>query len=147
MGSPVDVCSVPAVVPDETAFAHWAVSAYGSCGSRWIGRTADSVPLASASTSWPAFTFTVFLPLTLTVPSKTLIRFVLLARTSSSNWVPRTSALTECPPTLKLAPLARCCTLISVRPTFWTTSAVCSWPFFWSCTLVICTVVSGDMRT
>ena len=112
-----------------------------------MGRTADSVPLASAEISWPALTEVVVLPVTPTVPSKTLIRFELSLLTSSSNCVPRTWALTECPPILKFAPLTRCCTLTNVRPIFCATSADCRLPFFCSCTVVIWTVVSGDIRT
>ncbi len=103
--------------------------------------------MASASISCPALTLLVCLPVTVTVPSKTLIRFVLFGLTRTSNCVPRTWALTEWPPTLKVAPLARCWTLTSVRPAFCSTSAVCSWPFFCSWTVLICTVVPGDMRT
>src|SRR2546430_4174805 len=140
--TPVDVCSGPAVVPLETARPHCGVGASGSCASRWIGRTGDSLPLASAEISCPALTEAVVLPVTPTVPSKTLIRFELSWRTSISNCVPRTEALTEWPPTLKVAPLTRCCTLTKVRPTFCATSADCRLPFFCSWTVVIWTVVS-----
>src|SRR6266567_3951363 len=98
MVSPVEVCAVPALVPDETASAHWAANGYGSCGSAPIFLGADSLPLASASTSCPALSVIVVAPATFPEPSKTLIRLVPLARTSTPNCVPRTSALTEWPP-------------------------------------------------
>src|SRR5437764_369465 len=58
-----------------------------------MGLTADSVPLAAASISWPVLTLTVLPPPdTPTVPAKTLMRLELLARTRRSNWVPLTAA-------------------------------------------------------
>lgn len=89
----------------------------------------------------------VVVPLTFTVPSNTLIRLVSSARTNTSTWVPRTEALTEWPPTWKLAPATRCCTLVKVRPTRCTRLADCRFPSCDSCAAVTVTVVSGDMRT
>ena len=67
-----------------------------------------TLPLASTSISWPAVSVAVVVPFTVTVPTKTQILLVPSGRTSTSNSVPRTSALTEWPPTLKLAPEMRC---------------------------------------
>ena len=112
-----------------------------------MGLTAESTPLALTSTSWPALTVCFVVPLTLTEPTNTLKRFVLFCLTSTSNWVPRTSALTEWPSILNVEPLARCWTLTSVRPAFCATSTASRLPAFCSWTLVIWTSVLGDIRT
>src|ERR1700674_4647667 len=143
MLSPLETCTVPAVVPLDTAFAHCDISSKGSCGSRWIVRTAETLPFASTSTSWLVLTSTDVWALTWTVPSKTLIRLVWFCRTRTSYCVPRTVALTECPSTLNEAPVARCATLMNVRPTFCVTSADCRFPFFCSSTPEIFTSVLG----
>jgi len=81
--SPIDDCIVPGVLPLDAAVEHCPVRGYGSRGSAWIDRWFESRPFASASICWPAVSCTVVAPLTVTVPSNTLIRFVALARTST----------------------------------------------------------------
>src|ERR1700730_830537 len=144
---PVAVCEVPELLaPPDVDAAHCASSGNGSWVSNWFDRWLVTLPLASTSISWPAVSVAVVVPLTVTVPMKTQILLVPLGRTSTSNSVPRTSALTEWPPTLNVAPAMRCCTLLSVRPTFCVTDADCNVPSLLNCAAVTVTVVLDASR-
>src|SRR5579864_2078261 len=148
MLSPVESWVVPSLLPPpEISAAHSAISGNGSCKSNWFDRRLESVPLASASISWPAWSVAVVLPFTVTVPTKTQMRLVPSARTRTSNCVPRTAAFTEWPATVNDAPELRCCTLVKVRPTFSSTETDCTFPCLCSCTPVTWTVVAGASRT
>ena len=109
-------------------------------------RLGASLPLGSASTCSPALSVTVVWPLTLTVPSKTLIWLLLSGRTRTSNSVPLTSALTEWPPTWNDEPPARCWTSLRVRPIFCWMVADFRLPALFSCADWIVIVVSGETR-
>ena len=89
----------------------------GSSGSGRIGPGVPMLPSASMVTCWPAVRWTCpLLPSTSSPPWKSLMTTEPSEWTTTSKMVPLTDAVVVLPTTWKVAPPARCWTVLSVRP-------------------------------